>query len=60
MTVPPVERRYWLPGFWTANLRAIAWELLVMSPLVALAAWLRGRITSAARVRTPRRAQRRE
>ena len=36
---PPVERRYWLPGFWTANLRAIAWELLVMSPLVALAMW---------------------
>ena len=32
---PPVERRYWLPGFWTANLRAIGWELLVLSPLVA-------------------------
>ena len=24
---PPVERRYWLPGFWTANLRAIGWEV---------------------------------
>ncbi|MEO5822572.1 MAG: metal-dependent hydrolase [Vicinamibacteraceae bacterium] len=34
---PPVERRYWLPGFWTANLRAIGWEMLVLSPLVLLA-----------------------
>ncbi len=34
---PPVERRYWLPGFWTANLRAIGWELLVLVPLVLLA-----------------------
>lgn len=40
---PPVERRYWLPGFWTANLRAIAWEVLVLAPVVALAAWLRAR-----------------
>jgi membrane-bound metal-dependent hydrolase YbcI (DUF457 family) len=40
---PPVERRYWLPGFWTANLRAIGWEMLVLSPLVALAIWLRAR-----------------
>ena len=40
---PPVERRYWLPGFWTANLRAVGWELLVLSP-VALLAWaVRGR-----------------
>jgi membrane-bound metal-dependent hydrolase YbcI (DUF457 family) len=34
---PPVERRYWLPGFWTANLRAIGWELLVLSPVVLIA-----------------------
>jgi membrane-bound metal-dependent hydrolase YbcI (DUF457 family) len=40
---PPVERRYWLPGFWTANLRAIAWETLVLSPLVVLAVWVRAR-----------------
>jgi membrane-bound metal-dependent hydrolase YbcI (DUF457 family) len=40
---PPVERRYWLPGFWTANLRAIAWELLVLSPAVVLAWWARRR-----------------
>jgi membrane-bound metal-dependent hydrolase YbcI (DUF457 family) len=49
---PPVERRYWLPGFWTANLRAVGWELLVLSPVALLAL--------AARVRAPRRAQRRE
>ena len=40
---PPVERRYWLPGFWTANLRAIGWELLVLSPVVAVAWWARTR-----------------
>jgi len=58
---PPVERRYWLPGFWTANLRAIGWEMLVLMPLAAMAVWVRARQTgSAARVRTPRRAQRRE
>ncbi len=38
---PPVERRYWLPGFWTANLRAIGWELLLLSPLVAIALVMR-------------------
>ena len=45
---PPVERRYWLPGFWTANLHAIGWELVSLSPLVILAL--------AARARKPRRA----
>jgi membrane-bound metal-dependent hydrolase YbcI (DUF457 family) len=40
---PPVERRYWLPGFWTANLRAIGWELVVLAPLVAFAVWARAR-----------------
>jgi membrane-bound metal-dependent hydrolase YbcI (DUF457 family) len=38
---PPVERRYWLPGFWTANLRAIGWEMLVLSPLLVFAVWAR-------------------
>ena len=37
---PPVERRYWLPGFWTANLRAIGWEVLVLAPVAAGALWL--------------------
>jgi hypothetical protein len=38
---PPVERRYWLPGFWTANLRAIGWELALMTAPVILAAVVR-------------------
>jgi len=38
---PPVERRYWLPGFWTANLRAIGWEVAVMALPVLAAALLR-------------------
>jgi membrane-bound metal-dependent hydrolase YbcI (DUF457 family) len=37
---PPVERRYWLPSFWTANLRAIGYELLLLSPLCAVAWWV--------------------
>jgi membrane-bound metal-dependent hydrolase YbcI (DUF457 family) len=45
---PQVERRYWLPGFLTANLRAIAWELLMLLPLAALAVWIRRRATSRA------------
>ena len=40
---PQVERRYWLPGFWTANLRAVGYELLMLSPLVAFAIWARAR-----------------
>ena len=41
---PPVERRYWLPGFWTANLHAIGWEFAVLGPCALLAAWTqRGR-----------------
>ena len=40
---PPVERRYWLPGFWTANLRAIGWELLALAPLAVFTVWVRAR-----------------
>ena len=40
---PPVERRYWLPGFWTANLRAIGWELAVLGPFAVLALWFQRR-----------------
>jgi membrane-bound metal-dependent hydrolase YbcI (DUF457 family) len=46
---PPVERRYWLPGFWTANLRAIGWEVAVLGPLVAVAVWARAHATRRAR-----------
>lgn len=30
-----ISRRYWLPEFWTYNLRALARELLIFVPLVA-------------------------
>jgi membrane-bound metal-dependent hydrolase YbcI (DUF457 family) len=29
-----VSRRYWLPGFWTHNFRAVGWELVVLLPIV--------------------------
>jgi membrane-bound metal-dependent hydrolase YbcI (DUF457 family) len=38
---PPVERRYWLPGFWSANLRAIGWEIAVLTIPVFVAAAVR-------------------
>jgi membrane-bound metal-dependent hydrolase YbcI (DUF457 family) len=31
-----ISRRYWLPGFWAHNLRAIAWELIILVPLALL------------------------
>lgn len=31
-----ISRRYWLPGFWAHNARAVAWELLILAPLAAL------------------------
>jgi membrane-bound metal-dependent hydrolase YbcI (DUF457 family) len=34
---PPVERRYWLPIFWTRNLHALGRELLVLAPLALFA-----------------------
>ena len=49
---PPVERRYWLPGFWTANLRAIALGAAACSsPLVALAGVRSARDRDGARAR---------
>jgi len=30
-----ISRRYWLPDFWTYNLRALARELVILVPLVA-------------------------
>jgi membrane-bound metal-dependent hydrolase YbcI (DUF457 family) len=40
---PSVERRYWLPRFWTANFHAIAMELLILGPVAVLAFALRRR-----------------
>jgi len=31
-----ISRRYRLPGFWEHNLKAVAWELLILFPPVAL------------------------
>lgn len=36
-----ISRRYWLPNFWTHNLQAVMWEVLLLAPAAALAFWLR-------------------
>jgi hypothetical protein len=36
-----ISRRYWLPNFWTHNLRAVVKEALILLPLCALAAFSR-------------------
>jgi len=38
-----VERRYWLPGFWSRNAVAVVRELLILAPLFVLLRWLRTR-----------------
>jgi inner membrane protein len=35
-----ISRRYWLPEFWTWNLVALARELVILVPLLALAVWI--------------------
>jgi len=45
-----ISRRYWEPGFWTSNLRAIGRELLVLGPIAAVAfGWTFTRAAGAAR-----------
>ena len=34
-----ISRRYWLPEFWTYNLRALVRELIVLVPLLAILVW---------------------
>src|SRR3954467_717081 len=42
-----ISRRYWLPEFWTYNLRALGRELLILVPLTAIVlAMRRGRRVS--------------
>jgi hypothetical protein len=41
-----ISRRYWLPEFWTYNLRALARELLMLVPLLTLVLVLRRRPSS--------------
>ena len=38
-----VSRRYWLPDFWTFNLRALLRELAILGPIAALVVWFRAR-----------------
>lgn len=38
-----ISRRTHLPNFWPHNLWALAWEVIVLAPLAALAAWWRWR-----------------
>jgi membrane-bound metal-dependent hydrolase YbcI (DUF457 family) len=40
---PAISRRYWLPGFWPHNLRAVAFELMVLGPMAAAAWFIRRR-----------------
>ena len=43
-----ISRRYWLPEFWTYNLRALGRELLILVPLTVLVIAIRkGRRVSA-------------
>ena len=37
-----VDRRYWLDGFWRRNAMAVAREIALLAPIVALAWWWRG------------------
>ena len=36
-----ISRRYWLPEFWTSNARALAHELVILVPVVAVVLWTR-------------------
>lgn len=38
------DRRYWLAGFWSRNLRTLCWEVLVLVPLAWAAWWFRQRV----------------
>jgi hypothetical protein len=40
-----ISRRYWLPGFWAHNARAVARELAILVPLLPVVWWLRVRVT---------------
>jgi membrane-bound metal-dependent hydrolase YbcI (DUF457 family) len=44
-----ISRRHWLPGFWTHNLTAVAWEILILGPIAALVVGLRKRQEGGAR-----------
>lgn len=35
-----VDRRYWVPGFWTRNAVAVLREVAILGPLVILSLWI--------------------
>jgi membrane-bound metal-dependent hydrolase YbcI (DUF457 family) len=37
-----ISRRYWLREFWVYNLRALAWELIILLPIVGMLIRYRG------------------
>jgi membrane-bound metal-dependent hydrolase YbcI (DUF457 family) len=37
--LPPISRRYWLPGFWTHTALVAVFELVVFGGLAGIAAW---------------------
>jgi inner membrane protein len=39
--MPSITRRYWLPGFWEHNLRALALELAILGPVLLIVWWTR-------------------
>jgi inner membrane protein len=44
-----ISRRYWLPEFWTTNLRALAWELTILVPIGLVVLAIRGRVSRGGR-----------
>src|SRR3954463_15240985 len=40
-----ISRRYWLREFWTANLRALARELIILVPIGVMMITVRGRVS---------------
>lgn len=38
-----IRRRYWLSNFWSHNVQALAWEIVLLGPLAALIWWTRVR-----------------
>jgi hypothetical protein len=38
-----ISRRYWLPEFWTSNIRAMAREVAILGPILGLTVWRRGK-----------------
>ena len=44
-----ISRRYWLDNFWTHNLTAVAWELVLLGPPTLIIWWWRSRFCTTSR-----------